>query len=156
MNPNEFGSPRGFKTATFYNLRRNRMSDEWNEETIRPHLFTEVEVCDDGLSWKKRKLNGFRDRDGFPFLANGLNWKHMRLIPELTKRLMAPMELCGKWLDFGGAEGISLVTGCANDGDIHTSHDAFSIDDLNCHNHGCQGWRDTPDGELHTSFEVEQ
>ena len=129
--------------------------EKWKEENIKPHLFTEVEVCDDGESWEKRKLNGFRSGGGFSFLADGVEWQYMRLIPEKKTRLMTPTKLAGKWLDFGDRK--ALVIDCDNFA-VYTRIEGeyFGVDELACGVHGCRGWRDTPDGELHTSFEVEQ
>jgi len=136
------------------------MSTEWTEETIRPHMFTEVEVRDrnDDSPWRKAKLRGFLslDKTDHVFvIGTGHGCKYMRIIPKPTKRLMKPIELCGKWLDFGD-DGLCLVCGFGGDDDVHTSHDAFDIVALNCHAHGCQGWRDTPTSELNTSFEVDE
>jgi hypothetical protein len=132
------------------------MSTEWTEETIREHMFTEVEVQDTGDYWGRQKLIGFDAGEDLPFIdGNGESWKNMRLIPKPKKRLMKPIELCGKWLDFG-EDGLCLVCGFGGDDDVYTSHDAFDIVALNCHAHGCIGWRDTPTSELNTSFEVEE
>jgi hypothetical protein len=78
----------------------------------------------------------------------------MRLIPKPKRRLMKPIELAGKWLDFS-TDGMSLVCGFDEDY-VMTSHDSFEIESLDLHDHGCQGWRDTPTSELHTSFEVDE
>jgi len=130
------------------------MSTEWNEETIREHLFTEVEVKDVGEFWTRTKLEGFRSKSTYPFVAGGSGWLHMRIIPKPAKRLMKPIELAGKWLDFGD-DGMSIVCGF-DDGGVTTSHDSFEIESLDLHDHGCQGWRDTPTSELNTSIEVDE
>jgi hypothetical protein len=76
----------------------------------------------------------------------------MRLIPK-PKRIMKHIELCGRWLDFGD-DGMNLIIGYDEEL-IFTRDDSFDLDSLNCHDHGCQGWRDTPTSELNTSFEVD-
>ena len=135
------------------------MSTEWTEETIRPHMFTEVEVRDrnDDSPWRKAKLRGFLslDKTDHVFvIGTGHGCKYMRIIPKPTKRLMKPIELAGKWLDFV-YDGMSLICGFDEDC-VMTSHDSFNIEELNCNAHGCQGWRDTPTSELNTSFEVDE
>jgi hypothetical protein len=130
------------------------MSTEWNEDNIKSHMFTEVEVSDNERAWSRGKLYGFTSRTRSRFLAVGATWLHMRLIPKPKRRLMKPIELAGKWLDFGD-EGMSLMCGFGDDS-IETSHDSFEVEAMNCHNHGCQGWRDTPTSELNTSFEVDE
>jgi len=130
------------------------MSTEWNEETVRPHLFTEVEVSDIGNLWSKYRLDGFWTKTSYPFLANGTSWKLMRLIPKPTKRLMKPIELANKWLDFGD-DGMAMIVGFDHDR-VMMHSDMFSVEELNCHDYGCQGWRDTPTSELNTSFEVDE
>jgi hypothetical protein len=72
---------------------------EWNEETIREHMFTEVEVKDIGDYWTRAKLDGFRSGALAPFNANGSSWVYMRLITKPKKRLMTIKELWGQ--DFG-------------------------------------------------------
>ena len=129
------------------------MSTEWNEDNIKAHMFTEVEVKDIGDYWTRAKLDGFRSGALAPFNANGSSWVYMRLIPKPVKRLMKPIELAGKWLDFV-YDGMSLICGFDEDY-VMTSHDSFEIESLDLHDHGCQGWRDTPTSELHTSFEVD-
>ena len=74
------------------------MSTEWTEETIREHMFTEVEVCDFIGHWTRAKLDGFREGSASPFLSDGESWRHMRLITKPTKRLMTIKELWGKTL----------------------------------------------------------
>jgi len=74
------------------------MSTEWTEETIREHMFTEVEVSDIGNLWSKHRLDGFWTKTSYPFLANGTSWQYMRLIPKPKKRLMTIKELWGKTL----------------------------------------------------------
>jgi len=130
------------------------MSTEWNEENIKEHLFTVVDVSDNGIDWARTKLEGFRSKATYPFVAEGSGWVHMRLITKPKKRLMKPIELANKWLDFS-TDGMSLVCGF-DDGGVTTSHDSFNIEELNCNAHGCQGWRDTPTSELNTSFEVDE
>jgi hypothetical protein len=71
---------------------------EWNEETIREHMFTEVEVKDIGDYWTRAKLDGFRSGALAPFNANGSSWVYMRLITKPKKRLMTTKELWGKTL----------------------------------------------------------
>ena len=129
------------------------MSTEWNEENIKEHLFTEVEVGKGGF-WTRAKLDGFRlcAQGRFRFIADGKSWLYMRPLPKLVKRLIKPIELAGRWLDFGD-DGMALICGFDEDC-VMTSHDSFEIEALNCHAHGCQGWRDTPTSELNTSFEV--
>jgi len=129
------------------------MSTEWNEENIREHMFTEVEVSTDGTSWFRRKLGGFCPLKYSPFFtASGVGYRHMRLIPKPKKRLMKPIEIVGWWLDFGD-DRVSLIIDC-DDTFVMTRSDTFRVEELNCHAHGCQGWRDTPTSELNTSFEV--
>ena len=128
------------------------MSTEWNEENIREHMFTEVEVSDHGIDWSRGKLYGFSSCSPSRFLAGGTTWNLMRLIPKPVKRLMKPIELAGRWLDFG-SDGMSIVCGF-DDGAVCSSHDSFEIESLDIHDHGCIGWRDTPTSELNTSFEV--
>ena len=130
------------------------MSTEWTEETIREHLFTDVEVSDNGINWSRGKLYGFAPHAPNCFLAGGTTWLHMRIITKPKKRLMKPIELANKWLDFS-TDGMSLVCGF-DDGGVTTSHDSFEIESLDLHDHGCQGWRDTPTSELNTSFEVDE
>ena len=90
-----------------------------------------------------------------PFVSDrGGEYRHMRLIPKPTKRLMKPIELAGRWLDFG-SDGMSIVCGF-DDGAVCSSHDSFDVADLDIHDHGCIGWRDTPTSELNTSFEVDE
>jgi len=76
------------------------MSTEWNEESIREHMFTEVEVSDDGHKWHRRHLITFDKFDhSTPFTdADRDDWRHMRLIPKPKKRLMTIKELWGKTL----------------------------------------------------------
>ena len=129
------------------------MSTEWNEETIREHMFTDVDVSDNGVDWSRGKLYGFTSRSPIRFLAGGTTWLHIRIITKPTKRLMKPIELAGRWLDFGD-DGMALI--CVFDHSCVMTHsDMFRIEELNCHAHGCQGWRDTPTSELNTSFEVD-
>jgi hypothetical protein len=71
---------------------------EWTEETIREHMFTEVEVKDIGDYWTRAKLDGFRSGALAPFNANGSSWVYMRLITKPKKRLMTIKELWGKTL----------------------------------------------------------
>ena len=130
------------------------MSTEWNEDNIREHMFTDVDVSDNGVDWSRGKLYGFTSRSPIRFLAGGTTWVHMRIITKPTKRLMKPIELAGKWLDFV-YDGMSLVCGFDEDY-VMTSHDSFEIESLDLHDHGCQGWRNTPTSELHTSFEVDE
>ena len=131
------------------------MSTEWNEDNIRGHLFTEVEVSTDGTSWFRRKLGGFCPLKYSPFFtASGVGYRHMRLITKPTKRLMKPIELGGRWLDFGD-DGVSLVIGYDDDY-VYTRDHTFAIRNLNHNDDDCQGWRDTPTSELHTSFEVDE
>ena len=130
------------------------MSTEWNEDNIREHMFTEVEVSDYIGHWTRAKIDGFREGSASPFLSNGESWISMRLITKPTKRLMKPIELAGKWLDFV-YDGMALICGFDEDF-VMTSHDSFNIEELNCNAHGCQGWRDTPTSELNTSFEVDE
>jgi hypothetical protein len=130
------------------------MSTEWNEDNIKAHMFTEVEVSDNERAWSRGKLYGFTSRTRSRFLAVGATWLHMRLIPKPKRRLMKPIELAGRWLDFG-SDGMSLVCGF-DDGGVTTTHESFEIESLDLHDHGCQGWRDTPTSELNTSFEVDE
>ena len=131
------------------------MSTEWNEENIREHMFTDVEMSDSGERWSKHKLGGFCPLRHHPFVSDrGGEYRHMRLIPKPTKRLMKPIELAGRWLDFS-TDGMSLVCGF-DDGEVTTSHDSFEVEKLNRHHYGCIGWRDTPTSELNTSFEVDE
>jgi len=131
------------------------MSTEWNEDNIREHMFTEVEVSTDGTSWFQHKLGGFCPLKYNPFISDrGGEYRHMRLITKPKKRLMKPIELANKWLDFS-TDGMSLVCGF-DDGGVTTSHESFEIESLDLHDHGCQGWRDTPTSELNTSFEVDE
>ena len=130
------------------------MSTEWNEDNIKSHMFTEVEVIDNERAWSRGKLYGFTSRTRSRFLAVGATWLHMRLIPKPKRRLMKPIELAGRWLDFG-SDGMSLVCGF-DDGGVTTTHESFEIESLDLHDHGCQGWRDTPTSELNTSFEVDE
>ena len=130
------------------------MSTEWNEENIREHMFTDVEVSDNGVAWSRGKLYGFTSRSPIRFLAGGTTWLHMRLITKPTKRLMKHIELAGRWLDFGD-DGMNLIIGYDEEL-IFTRDDAFEVEALNCHDHGCQGWRDTPTSELNTSFEMDE
>ena len=74
------------------------MSTEWNEDNIREHLFTEVEVSDSIGHWTRTKLDGFREGSASPFLSDGESWRHMRLITKPKKRLMTIKELWGKTL----------------------------------------------------------
>jgi hypothetical protein len=71
---------------------------EWTEETIREHMFTEVEVSDNGIDWSRGKLYGFTSRSPIRFLAGGTTWLHMRLITKPKKRIMTIKELWGKTL----------------------------------------------------------
>jgi len=131
------------------------MSTEWNEENIREHMFTEVEVSEDGEIWHIKKLNGFLCDKYRPFVtAFGGVYGYMRLITKPTQRLMKPIELAGKWLDFGN-DGMALIVG-VDDNCVMTHSEMFGIESLNCHDYGCQGWRDTPTSELNTSFEVDE
>ena len=80
------------------------MSTEWNEENIHEHIFTGVEVRDrdDDSHWRRAILRGFisPDKTPHPFVIGpGHAFRYMRLIPKPTKRLMKPIELCGKWLE---------------------------------------------------------
>ena len=130
------------------------MSTEWNEENIKDHLFTEVELSRERGLWYQHKLGGFYPLKYNPFVSDrGGEYRHMRLITKPKKRLMKPIELAGKWLDFS-TDGMSLVCGFDEDY-VMTSHDSFEIESLDLHDHGCQGWRDTPTSELNTSFEVD-
>jgi len=74
------------------------MSTEWNEENIKEHLFTVVDVSDNGIDWARTKLEGFRSKATYPFVAEGSGWVHMRLITKPKKRLMTIKELWGKTL----------------------------------------------------------
>ena len=74
------------------------MSTEWNEDNIREHMFTDVDVSDNGVDWSRGKLYGFTSRSPIRFLAGGTTWLHMRLMPKPKKRLMTIKELWGKTL----------------------------------------------------------
>ena len=74
------------------------MSTEWNEDNIREHLFTVVDVSDNGIDWARTKLEGFRSKATYPFVAEGSGWVHMRLITKPKMRLMTTKELWGKTL----------------------------------------------------------
>jgi len=130
------------------------MSTEWNEENIKEHLFTVVDVSDNGIDWARTKLEGFRSKATYPFVAEGSGWVRMRLIPKKTKRLMKPIELAGKWLDFGD-DGMALIIG-VDYNCVMTHSDTCGIESLNCNAHNCQGWRDTPTSKINTSFEVDE
>jgi hypothetical protein len=73
---------------------------EWTEETIREHMFTEVEVSDNGHEWYRRHLIMFDKFDhSTPFTdADRDDWKYMRLIPKPKTRLMTIKELWWKTL----------------------------------------------------------
>ena len=129
------------------------MSTEWTEETIREHMFTEVEVSDGGEIWLKHRLDGFWTRTSYPFLANGTSWRHMRLMPKTVMRLMKPIELWGKLLDFA-EEGMTTVIEFDNKF-VFSRENKYSIQALE-ESHNCQGWRDTPTSKLNTSFEVDE
>ena len=63
------------------------MSTEWTEETIREHLFTEVEVRDrdDESPWRRATLRGFLslDKTDHVFVVGtGHGFEYMRLIPK--------------------------------------------------------------------------
>jgi len=100
---------------------------EWNEQTIRPHLFTEVEVSDDRGSWEKHKLYGF-DSDRDPFIAGGTRWRHMRPLQPIPteaelflekwkgKKITWPLRGGGYWVPFRAAK--HLVWGHPN-GDVN-------------------------------------
>jgi hypothetical protein len=79
------------------------MSTEWTEETIREHLFTEVEVRDrdDESPWRRATLRGFLSLDKTDHIfviGTGHGCKYMRLITKPVKRLMTIKELWGKTL----------------------------------------------------------
>ena len=76
------------------------MSTEWTEETIREHMFTEVELSTDGARWFRHTLCGFCPLRHNPFIISdrGPDYRHMRLIPKTVKRIMTIKELWGKTL----------------------------------------------------------
>jgi hypothetical protein len=129
------------------------MSTEWNEDNIKAHMFTEVEVSDNERDWSRGKLYGFTSRTRSRFLAVGATWLHMRLIPKPKRRLMKPIELAGKWLDFA-EEGMTTVIEFDNKF-VFSRENKYYIQALK-DSPNCQGWRDTPTSELHTSFEVDE
>ena len=131
------------------------MSTEWNEDNIREHMFTEVEVSTDGTNWFKNNLGGFCPLKYSPFFtASGVGYRHMRLITKPKKRIMKPIELAGRWLDFGD-DGMALIIG-VDYNCVMTHSDTCGIESLNCNAHNCQGWRDTPTSKINTSFEVDE
>ena len=75
------------------------MSTEWNEENIKEHLFTEVELSRERGLWYQHKLGGFYPLKYNPFISDrGGEYRHMRLITKPKKRLMTIKELWGKTL----------------------------------------------------------
>ena len=107
---------------------------EWNEETIREHMFTEVEVKDIGDYWTRAKLDGFRSGALAPFNANGSSWVYMRLIPKPKKRLMTIKELWGKTL-INNVGSMFVVNKADDDGRVLCIKMWLKISEL----HSC-GW----------------
>ena len=129
------------------------MSTEWNEENIREHLFTEVELSNNSRAWCKIKLDGYRKNSTHPFITGDQGWARMRLITKPKKRLMKPIELWGKLLDFA-EKGMTTVIEFDNKF-VFSRENKYSIQALE-DSPNCQGWRDTPTSELNTSFEVDE
>jgi hypothetical protein len=110
------------------------MSTEWTEETIREHMFTEVEVSDIGNLWSKHRLDGFWTKTSYPFLSNGTSWKYMRLITKPTKRLMTIKDLWGKTL-INNVGSMFVVNKADDDGRVLCLKMWMKISEL----HSC-GW----------------
>ena len=112
------------------------MSTEWNEDNIREHLFTVVDVSDNGIDWARTKLEGFRSKATYPFVAEGSGWVHMRLITKPKKRLMTIKELWGKTLMNECGSMMTICNSC--DGNVVDSVDGEIIPIQELH---VRGWK---------------
>jgi len=113
------------------------MNNEWTEETIRPYLFTMVEVSDDGLAWIRRKLVGYIGGSEFPFFGIGLAscYRYMRPLKEKEK-VVEPwtFENCPWPLSVARKSGIEKLTFTIIDKHgAHMSGCVFTYDHLTDH-----------------------
>ena len=79
---------------------------EWNEENIREHMFTEVEVRVSYRPerWRKAVLIGFDMESSFPYKVRGDGHTKMRLIkPEIESlKITVEESTCAYELNGGG------------------------------------------------------
>ena len=129
------------------------MSTEWNEENIKEHLFTVVDVSDNGIDWARTKLEGFRSKATYPFVAEGSGWVHMRLITKPKKRLMTIKELWGKTL-VGKMGSLVAVNRVDSAGMIKMINDWNTVEEAHIHDWKLAG--PDLDYETATSLEVEK
>jgi hypothetical protein len=87
------------------------MSTEWNEETVRPHMFTDVEFSSDNDTWFRDRLCGFfRLRSNRFITCKGDVHSHMRLMKpaELREDKNLKLELEDREFDRIEQEGRDL------------------------------------------------